>query len=91
MREEDTKAMTLIADAMDKALREFRQAIKNLDRVVDASPVANKGQPMTFEEMRELAEIAVGMRQTVSEGLEPGMFAIAEIIRGNMAEGNDGS
>jgi hypothetical protein len=87
VKQEDIDELTKIADRMSGALAEFRQAIRDLDHVVDQSPVQDKGQPMSTEEIGALSTITDKMSRAITWGLTIHLGSIEEIIEQNLTEG----
>jgi hypothetical protein len=88
VRQEDIDEFTKIADKMGEALAEFREAIRDLDHVIDQSPVQDKGLPMSVEEIGALTTITDKMSRAITWGLTIHLGPIEEIIEHNLTERN---
>ena len=88
MKQEDIDELTKVADKMGEALAEFREAIRDLDHVVDQSPVQDKGRPMSTEQIGALSAVTDKMSRAITWGLTIHLGTIEEIIEQNLTEGN---
>lgn len=89
MKQDDIDALTRTANLMDEILRGIRNEIKDLDRVVDRSPVGDKGQPMSVPEINYLATVAARMR-CEARGLTEQIEKIDHIVGRNLSDRNEG-
>ena len=89
MKQEDTDALTHIADDLERGLTELRQAVKDMDRVIYGSPVQDKGRPMSTGEINALATVTTEMRKTISYGLTGHIEKIDRIIGRNLGDRSD--
>jgi len=88
VKQEDIDELTKVADKMGEALAEFREAIRDLDHVVDQSPVQDKGRPMSTEQIGALSAVTDKMSRAITWGLTIHLGTIEEIIEQNLTEGN---